>query len=157
MEIVEFLKKLTTDILKKLDINTEVEVVENNEQYRVSVKGEDLGILIGYHGDTLYAFQTIIGLSTFKKFGEWKYILFDVNEYRVEREEKLRKQFDDISSRSRFLQKEIELSPMNATDRRFIHLLAQEMGGVVSESTGEGFNRRVVIKPDIGERISEKK
>lgn len=131
-----------------LEVAGEVSVLEDEDSTRVKVVGEDLGILIGYHGDTLYSFQTLLALSCYKEFGEWKSVLFDVNDYRAERELKLEGIVEDAVSRVRFLQKEIELTPMNSSDRRFIHLLAEKIQGVKSESTGEGYSRRVVLKPE---------
>jgi predicted RNA-binding protein Jag len=40
----------------------------------------------------------------------------------------------------------MELSPMNAADRRVIHKLADD-NGLTTESVGEGRDRHVVLKP----------
>ena len=49
--------------------------------------------------------------------------------------------------RVRFFQKDVELPPMDPWERRQIHMFVSEYDDVVSESVGEGHERRVTLKP----------
>ena len=142
------IKKIGTELIEKLGLEAKVSVsLSKDDFYEVVVEGEDLGILIGYHGDTLNAFQQIFGLMVYKSLDEWVNIICDVSGYRAEREKKIEEIVQNAVQRSRFLQKPVELLTMPAFERRIVHTLVAKMQGVVSESMGEGYARHVVIKP----------
>lgn len=144
-EKLNFLQETTIELLKVLGFTAEVNAVEKDGAVLVTVSGEGLGILIGYHGETLLAMQTWLGLSYYQKFGEWGEIKLDISGYAQEREERLRDIAVNACDRARFLDKPIELAPMSAYERRFIHTIVSETPGMASESVGEGFDRRVIV------------
>ena len=158
MNIKETIEKHTTELLDLLGIEYQnVEVLEEEESFRVNIScEEDSGILIGYHGQSLDAFQKIISLVCFNSTGEWQHILVDVEGYRQEREDTLRDLAENAANRARFLNEPVALSPMNSYERRLVHTAVGELEDVRTESTGEGRDRRVVIYPsDTGENDSE--
>lgn len=150
----EAIKQQAEELLKVLDLSyASVSVREAEEKaFRVEIEGENLGILIGFHGENLASFQIILGLLLAKKMGEWVRVVVDVGGYRTEREEHLRELAIRTAERARFLDSPITLSPMPAHERRMVHLAVAEIPGVISESVGEGWERRVVVKPDHEEK-----
>lgn len=144
-EKIEFLKTTTEELLKILGFTAEVTVTEKDGQILITVGGEGLGILIGYHGETLLAMQTWLGLAYYQKYGEWGEVKLDISGYAEERETHLRDMAVNACDRARFLDKPIELSPMSAYERRIVHTIVSETPGMKSESVGEGFERRVVV------------
>lgn len=144
-EKIEFLKNTIEELLKILGFTAEVVVEEKDSRLLVTVSGEALGILIGYHGETLLAMQTWLGLAFYKKYGEWGEVKLDISGYAQEREAHLRDMAVNACDRARFLDKPIELAPMNPYERRIIHTIVAETPGMNSESVGEGFERRVVV------------
>ncbi|MDP2874186.1 MAG: R3H domain-containing nucleic acid-binding protein [bacterium] len=157
MEKTEAIKQQAEELLKVLDLNyASVGVREAEEKaFRVEIEGENLGILIGFHGENLASFQIVLGLLLAKKLGEWVRVVVDVGGYRTEREEHLRELATRTAERARFLDSPITLSPMPAHERRMVHMAVAEIPGVASESVGEGWERRVVIKPDHEENPKE--
>ncbi|OJI09229.1 hypothetical protein COT69_01080 [candidate division WWE3 bacterium CG09_land_8_20_14_0_10_39_24] len=141
------IEKLTKGLLKKMELEGAVSVSDSEDQFFVEITGKDLGILIGYHGETLNAFQLILNMSVYRKLGKWIRILVDVGDYRKERGVALRKIADSAAQKARFLQKNVELNPMTPYERMLIHTAVSEMEGVKSESVGDSRNRRVVISP----------
>jgi spoIIIJ-associated protein len=73
-------------------------------------------------------------------------ITIDINEYRNRKTEKLQDMAKTFIDKVRFFQKDTELPRMSPWERRQIHLLVSEYDDIESESTGEGENRRVVLK-----------
>ena len=146
------IEKKTKDLIDKLGVLAEVSVSKTEEKsYRIDLDGEDLGILIGYHGGTLSALQAILGLMVYKNLGEWVRVLVNVGDYREMREEKLTELAHRAADKVRFLQSPITLPPMSSFERRLVHTALAERGDeIVTESVGEGSERRVVVKPTSG-------
>ncbi len=121
----------------------------NNDDMVITVDGENAGVLIGHHGDTLDALQYLANLAANRKEEgekrEYARITVDVESYRAKREEALR-----ILARKKARQvlkykKSIMLEPMNPYERRIIHSEIQKMEGVSTNSIGVENNRRIVI------------
>ena len=136
------------ELLGKLGLAAEVAVSEGEEEsFRVDINGEELGALIGYHGETLSSLQLFLNLLTHRKISEWRRVLVDIGGYRRERERKLFDLARRTADRVRFLQTPVTLTPMPAFERRLVHVALGEDNDIETESTGEGWERRVVVKP----------
>ena len=113
---------------------------------QVSLRVQEPKMLIGERGQTLSEFQHILKLILRKKIVEPFYLSLDVNEYKKNKEEYLRDLAKTTADEVSLLKKPRELSPMSSADRRIIHIALSGRTDVVSESVGEGPERRVVIK-----------
>ncbi len=125
-----------------IDIQTDSEGVVN-----VGIEGDDLNFLIGYRGESLDALQTLLGVMTFKETGAWETVVVDINGYRKQKQEKIEQIARSYIDKVRFFGKEMEMNIMSPAERRMVHAFVSTYDDVISESTGEGQNRRVVIKP----------
>ncbi len=149
-EILNVTKNLTEELLKRLGVDAEVSVSATGEEDKVitvNINGEDLGVLIGYHGEHLSAIQTILALMVFQKTGERKTVIVDAGGYQGEKVARLEDIAIRAAEKARFLAAPIALSPMSSYERRIIHLKVEQLEGVLSESEGEGWDRHIVIKP----------
>lgn len=147
---VKFAKELTEELLSKLGVKAEINTSEQDAAIHIGVEGEDLGILIGYHGENLEAVQLILGLMINKKLGgeEWVPVSLDVGGWRKERSEALRSMIDKAEVELKENKESVELPPMSASQRRMVHVLLSDYKGLTSESAGEEPNRRVIIKKE---------
>lgn len=141
------IKSTIEEILKVLEIDATFELVEKEDGYDVILSTEDSGIVIGHHGDTLEALQTIISLCVSKKLGEFKRISVEVGDYKKNREEWLKSLAAETKERALVEQKEIFLPDLKSWERRIVHLILEEDKDVISESIGEGKDRVLVVKP----------
>ncbi|MEK7595262.1 MAG: R3H domain-containing nucleic acid-binding protein [Patescibacteria group bacterium] len=148
------LEKLIVETIEKIlyfiGVVAAVDVFKNiteEDSFHVSLSGDDLGVVIGYHGEGLSSLQTILGLMILKKADKWVHLSVDVNGYKREREEKIKDIVKKAVDRVKFTLKPVELSPMVSYERRIVHLEASKYEGIASDSIGDGFSRRVVIKP----------
>lgn len=140
--------EITQDFLKRLEVDGEVTVtIDETGAYRVHIKTEETGLLIGFHGQTLESFQIILGMIVAKKTGSWQKVYVNVGDYREKREEALMYMAQRAAERALALNKPIELTRLSASERRVIHLTLSGDERVSTESTGEGLNRRLVVKP----------
>lgn len=113
----------------------------------LEVEGEDLGVLIGKHGDNLTALQYMLNLMVQKQVGIWPNLQVDVAGYRRRREETLEGLARRMGRRVYETQQPFTFEAMPARERRILHLTLQEDDRLVTESIGEGDDRRVVIYP----------
>lgn len=140
-------KKVAVEFFDHLGLKPEVKVEALPEGAKIEISGEDLGMLIGYHGEALEALQLLLGLIVNKQLGrpEWLRVVLDVGGWRAEREEVLRKLTTDAIEKASTSDQKIDLPPMSASQRRFVHLLVQEHPELTSFSEGFGAERHIVI------------
>jgi len=141
------IEKVIKKFFVSLGIDTKFEVLEDEETIGVTLETEDTGIIIGYHGETLEALQLILALLLAKEQGAFKRVSLEVGDYKKNRSEWLERLAADAKDRALSENKEVYLSELKSWERRVIHLLLQDDKEVVSESTGEGKDRVLVIKP----------
>ena len=120
-----------------------------NDDMVITVDGQEAGVLIGHHGDTLDALQYLANLAANRKEEgekrEYARITVDVEDYRAKREDALRALARRKGAQVLKYKKSIMMEPMNPYERRIIHSEIQMMEGVSTNSIGAENNRRVVI------------
>jgi spoIIIJ-associated protein len=131
-------------------------VVETGETNRLNVVGTDdeeheaLGALIGRKGERLSALQHIVNLMLSREMGEWTRVLVDVEGYRGRREQQLREIALRAADKVVETGKMLQLEPMPALERRWVHLALRGHAMVATQSIGEEPNRRIVVIPRAG-------
>lgn len=146
MTAIEQLKQLVETVLEKLGVTGTVSVEEQEMGYRIIIDSEDSALLIGRSGETLDALQMVIRLLSHQlALGEMR-IRVDINGYRQQKEDDLARFVGEIAARVKETGQSETLRPMTAYERRIAHQAASD-AGATSESTGEGVDRRIVIKP----------
>jgi spoIIIJ-associated protein len=142
-------------ILEKLldlmgfDVTVALEAAETS---RLNVTGEGdereaLGALIGRKGERLSALQHLVNLMLSKEMGGWTRVLVDVEDYRGRRERQLREIAERAARRVVESGKMLQLEPMPALERRWVHLALRNHPDVATQSIGEEPNRRIVVLP----------
>lgn len=125
-----------------------VNVSEDAGTIRFDVTGEHVGILIGRHGETLNAIQFLMSLVINGKVENHRGVIFDVENYRERQADKLENLAQRMAEKCRRTHRRVTLSPMNAAERRIIHITVENIKGVTSYSEGNEPHRRVVIVED---------
>lgn len=113
----------------------------------LDVNGGDLAILIGRHGVTLDALQVVFASLLSKKIGFHYPIVVDVEGYKSRRREKVQSLARNAAQRSRKNGWAVKLSPMNAYERRLVHLALRGDDTVSTHSEGVDPERFVVVTP----------
>lgn len=151
-EIKSQIKEIAKDLLEKLEIKAEVAVEDGEEgSFKVVLNTEETGLLIGHHGETLNSFQLILGIILFKKLGVWTRVLVDVGDYRKLREESIKEMVNRIVSEVELGGQPVTLPFLTPLERRIVHVMLTDHEKVMSESTGEGRERRLTIRPKASE------
>jgi spoIIIJ-associated protein len=144
----ETAKKTLQDLLRLLGIEAEVELKDEPERVLLSVRSDGSGLLIGRKGETLDALEYLVTKMVHKGAEDKKRIVIDTENYRSRREESLVHLAHRLADKAKRLGRSVTISPMNAHDRRIIHLALQEDKTLRTRSTGTGLFRRVVISPE---------
>ena len=113
----------------------------------LDVQGEDLGILIGRRGQTLAALQYIVRLLVGRRSKVWVPIVIDVEGYKQRRYQALQSFAREMADRVRARGAPFTLEPMPPYERRVVHLALADHPYVMTESIGQGEERKVVIRP----------
>lgn len=140
---------LTEGLLKLIGVEAKAEVQEDKENgvIKIQIETPEPGILIGYHGETLSAFQVVLGIMISRKLGEWIRVAVNIGDYREKREEVLRQMALTAAQKAKFSGEPVVLPELSASERRIIHLVLVDHPDAISQSEGEGENRRLVVKP----------
>ena len=147
MKTKELIKTNINKIFDYIGIEPELKLEEKEENnFDIEISGDDLNFLIGFRGQSLEGLQNIIKMMVFRETQVQPIITIDINEYRSRKTEKLQDMAKTFIDKVRFFQKDVELPRMSPWERRQVHLLVSEYDDIESESTGEGENRRVVLK-----------
>lgn len=139
-------KAFLRDVLNCMGIKAEIRVKEEENVIRISLTGPNMGILIGYRGETLDSLQYLTSLIVNKGHEmEYKRVVLDTENYRLKREETLNRLAKRIAEKVRKTGKYVKLEPMNPYERRVIHSALQNEWDVETYSEGEEPYRRVVV------------
>ena len=155
-------KEITSELQYLLDglrIKSELEIIkmpsesagsekaEEEENFKVSIKTDETGLLIGRHGETLNSLQLLLGVILYKKLGKWIRVVLDVGDYRKMREDSIREMVERIIKEVEESKNPVALPYLTPLERRFVHMMLSDRSNIASESIGEGKERRLYIKP----------
>jgi spoIIIJ-associated protein len=146
-EVDKVAQQITHELLKLAEIDAQVEATADSETIKVNIIGDDLGILIGFHGETLKAIQILLGVLVNREVGEatWYRVLVDVGSWRSSRQTSLEEMAQKAIEKVRDTGGPVHLPPLSPDERRLIHLFLQDQTEVRSFSEGEGSERHIVI------------
>lgn len=126
--------------------NIKYTIEKNENQVYLNITGDKVSHLIGYKGKTIEYLQSLINAILQKEDEEYAKVFVEVNDYKKQKEEKLRKLADKMASNVIRFRKPIKLEPMSAYERLIIHRQLADRDDITTESIGEEPRRRVVIK-----------
>lgn len=141
----EHVKTFMEEIIKELPENTTYEIHKEKTGLNVEISNENLGFLIGYRGETLYAFQSILSAIAGKEIDKKVRVILDIEGYKAKREKTLEELAEKVAKTVIKTRKPVKLEPMQAYERKIIHSKLQQNDKVQTESIGEEPNRRIVI------------
>jgi spoIIIJ-associated protein len=150
-DTAESVKKLVAELLERMGIRCQVTAHETEEAITVDVSGRDLGMLIGWRGETLRALQTMTNLLASRHLGPERRVIVDVEKYRQRRENTVREIAFRAARQVKMTGDPITLDAMQPFERRAIHMALAEDPDVGTGSIGEEPERRVVVSPSAGD------
>ncbi len=146
-EPVEVLEDLLEEIADGLGLDVEVRVEQGENELRGSLEGEDVGLFIGRHGQTIDAVQHLAQRIVFREGPSPVRVVVDADGYRERRADALRATADDAAEEVLRTGREVDLEPAPASERRIVHEYLRERGDVATHSEGEEPERHLVVSP----------
>jgi spoIIIJ-associated protein len=143
-------KEILEQLVEMMGYDATVDV-STGATAKITVYGADeeekeaLGALIGRKGERLSALQHLVNLMLSRKMGTWTRVLVDVEDYRGRRERQLFEVATRAADRVDETGQMLQLEPMSALERRWIHLALRDRDGITTQSIGEEPMRRVVV------------
>jgi spoIIIJ-associated protein len=141
------LRELVDHVTAAIGVRCRVEVAESDGVIEATCFGDDLGLLIGRHGQTIDAVQVLASAIVGGSGDDRREVVVDAAGYRDRR----RRTLESLALRSAEeavrTGEPVELEAMSAAERKIVHTALQDRGDVTTGSEGEEPNRRVVVEP----------
>ncbi len=139
--IIKFMEELKNRLPEDTKYN-----IEKTEKYIiVKLNSKELGFLIGYRGETLYAMQSILSAVAGKGIQNKVRVLLDIEGYKAKREKTLEDLAEKVAKTVIKTKKPVKLEPMQAYERKIIHSKLQQNSKVETNSVGEEPYRRIIV------------
>lgn len=146
-EVAGLAKGALEKIISSIVDGATVSMQTKPDRIRLKVKGGNSALLIGKHGRTLDALQYIVHRIVHKNQKTRVRVTIDVEGYRDRRKDSLTQLALRLGEKVKRSGRPATISPMNAYDRRIIHVALKNHAGVRTQSTGTGSLRKLVIYP----------
>ena len=146
-KVAELAKGALEKIISSIVDGATVSMQTKPDRIRLKVKGGNSALLIGKHGRTLDALQYIVHRIVHKNQKTRVRVTIDVEGYRDRRKDSLTQLALRLGEKVKRSGRPATISPMNAYDRRIIHVALKDHAGVRTQSTGTGSLRKLVIYP----------
>jgi spoIIIJ-associated protein len=146
---LQIVEKLVNELLPLLGTKAKATITSDTENEAIKIQietKEEMGLLIGHHGETLNSLQLIFGMMVKQKLGEWVRIIVDIGDWREKQEEHLKELARQVAQRAKQTRQPQPIYNLTPSQRRIIHLELSKEKEIETESTGEGENRYLVVK-----------
>jgi spoIIIJ-associated protein len=134
-------------IVDELGLDASVSVEESEDEIHAEIEGEDVGLLIGRHGQTIDAVQLLSYQAAFRGRQDRKRVSVDAAGYRRRQGESLRRRADMAAEDAVRHGEAVEMDPMGSNERRVVHEHLRDRPEVETYSEGDEPNRCVVVAP----------
>jgi spoIIIJ-associated protein len=150
LEPEDALAELLEEIVEDLSLEAEVEVESAPGTLTGKVEGENVGLFIGRHGQTIDAVQHLAQRIIFPDGPSSTRVVIDANGYRERRAETLREDADEAANEAVSSGQPVELDPLPPFERRIVHEYLRDRDDVETHSEGDEPERYLVISPQSG-------
>ena len=140
-------RELLERVARATGVDAEVEVREDHDGVVAEYLGEDLGVLIGRHGQTIDAIQHLAYRIAVHGDQERKRVTVDAAGYRERRAVALRAAADQAAATALQDHRPVSLEAMSSLERKVIHEHLKTRQNVQTYSEGQEPARRLVVAP----------
>ncbi len=140
-------QEILTQLLHKMGETCTIHGFQETNQINLVIEGEDAGLLIGKQGQTLEALQYLVTKILAKQTKKKPRVVIDIESYRQRHKQSLVEMALKQGEKAKRVGKPVTLNPMNAHDRRIVHLALQADKDIKTKSRGEGLYKKIIIYP----------
>ena len=146
-EDVNLVVDFTNRVLGSSGLDLEAFAESTGGGFEIQVRGDDVALLLGHNAELLDALEYLGNRILARASGDEAKVVFDSGGYRARREKELRLMAEKAAERVRTSKIPFTFDPMTPNERRIVHLALAEDGSVITESQGNGENRKVTVRP----------
>lgn len=140
-------EEILSQLLQKMGETCTIQAIQEPNQINLIIEGEDAGLLIGKQGQTLEALQYLVTKILSKQTKKKPRVVIDIESYRERHKQSLVELAMKHGAKAKRIGKPVTLNPMNAHDRRIVHLALQQDKEIKTKSRGEGLYKKIIIYP----------
>ena len=145
-DISENLATFLQELTAAMGVPLRAMVTESGDVYRIDLQGEGGELLLSQRGEPLKAVQHIVSTAFRRQLGEEGRVLVDCQHFRRDKDNELQQMARFLASKALRTGAPQEIGPLNAYERRIVHLAVAEEGAS-SESVGDAAVKTVIISP----------
>ncbi len=147
-ELAEAARDMLQQMVDLMGLEGVVRIAESTEdEVRLNVEGEDMGLLIGRHGATLDAVQLVVAIAANRRVDDGARIIVDAEDYRERHRQMIEQRAHKLAEEAKQTGREVVVPELKAYERRLMHLALKGDPEVETYSEGEGDERVLVISP----------
>lgn len=143
----ERVQELMERVATAAGVQASVHVRQDGDGLYGEYAGDDLGLLIGHHGQTIDAIQHLAYRLAFRGVGERPSVVVDAAGYRERRAEALRATADQAAQTAIGSRRAVPLDAMSPPERKVIHEHLKDRHDVETYSEGQEPARHLVVAP----------
>jgi spoIIIJ-associated protein len=140
-------RALLEQISEALALDADVEVAQEGDHIRAVLRGEDMGLFIGRHGQTIDAVQHLAYKIAAQGESPAPKVEVDAAGYRARRRQALERIADQAADDALRSSRPVALDAMSATERKVVHEYLKDRSGVETYSEGTEPDRHLVVAP----------
>lgn len=145
-DVVNFIQVYLENFFNNLEIDVDVTVKYENNNYYVDLNADNNAILIGKNGQSLQGLNFLTRSAVNAHFKNRFYIMIDINGYKQDRYAKVKSMARRIAKSVQRSRISATLDPMPNDERKAVHQALTDFDHIKTESEGEGPYRKVIIK-----------
>ncbi len=138
-------REFLEDVFVCMGMRIDIDITYEDKTMKIDLSGDNMGLIIGKHGDTLNALEHLVSLTVNRGDGEYVRVILDTENYREKRRQALVRLAENLAGSVVNHKKKITLEPMSSNERRIIHSTLQSNKYVDTYSIGEEPYRKIVI------------
>jgi spoIIIJ-associated protein len=152
-KLEDLIKEIVVELLNKMGFSCDIEMIKERDEEQdrenliCNIKTEESNFLIGQYGVNLQSLQHIARVLVRRKTEEKTNFVLDVNSYRKEKNSSIISLAKSAAQQVIQEGRAVVLRPMSPYERRLVHMELSKNTAVMTESTGEGEERKIVVKP----------
>jgi spoIIIJ-associated protein len=140
-------KNIANEVIQATGFQLDVRVEERDEFFEIDLSGQDRDFILDKHGEFLSAMQYIIAKILLKKNKISKKVVVDSNHFRQKKNEELIEIAIHAAEKVKKTGESYQMGTLSPYERRLVHIALNEVEGVTTFSTGDGFMKRITISP----------
>lgn len=146
--LIEEVRDCVTSLMDAMGLGARLDVYDTEEYIAVDIVSDHTALIIGQKGETIDSLQYLVNSAVYKDREFVKRIVLDSEGYRQRRIEAIQGMAHRTARKSIREQRDIEMPPMNSSERRVVHVYLKENPDVTTFSEGDGSDRRVTVSPN---------